>query len=203
MTMLPMDPNLPPIVRGTDYGFPQMPRQGIFGRRPTFDVPADITAMANAPSRKPKFFGKNGMGWDIVGMLGDVLSDGPATFTQSRLSEHLRKQQQADTLAQYEAQQRIAAQYRKTQPHYWEANDGSLMGIGPDGQPQQVYKDPTPKPYMVTNPDGTISPYIFNSTTQQFQPVGVGGATGATPPMPVGKLTPYGGPQATPAGGFR
>lgn len=125
------------------------------------------------------------------------------TALDQRRAMEMYKRKQADTLAQYEAQQRIAAQYRKTQPHYWEANDGSLMGIGPDGQPQQIYKDPTPKPYMVTNPDGTISPYIFNSTTQQFQPVGVGGATGATPPKPVGKLTPYGGPQATPAGGFR
>ena len=36
-------------------------------------------------------------------------------------------------------------------PYRWESNDGSLMQIGPDGQPMQLYKDPTPKQQWVSD----------------------------------------------------
>lgn len=83
-------------------------------------------------------------------------------------------------------------------PYRWEANDGSLMEVGPDGQPKVVYKDPTAKINWVRadNGDGTFT----------MVPVGPQGAmSGNTPPpaKPVGRLTPIGGPQASPAGGFR
>ncbi|MBO9580332.1 MAG: hypothetical protein J7498_05525 [Sphingobium sp.] len=38
-----------------------------------------------------------------------------------------------------------AQRTRPAQPHYWETNNGSLGMIGPDGTPQIVYQDPTPK----------------------------------------------------------
>jgi len=37
-------------------------------------------------------------------------------------------------------------------PYRWEANDGSLMELGPDGQPSVRYSDPTPKMNFI--PDG-------------------------------------------------
>lgn len=127
------------------------------------------------------------------------------TALDQRRALEMYKRQQQDELAQYERKQQIEAQYDKpAQPHYWESNDGSLMSIGPDGQPVQVYQDKTPKPYMVTNADGTITPYIYNSETSQFQRVGVGGPTGSAGGMPPvkGKLKPYGGGTGSGSGNF-
>lgn len=88
-------------------------------------------------------------------------------------------------------------------PHYWETNNGSLGMIGPDGKPQIVYEDKTPKIQWMTvdNGDGTKSviPYGPNGPLGQS-----GGAPQAEPQRPKGKLTPYTGGQ-TPAasGNFR
>lgn len=59
---------------------------------------------------------------------------------------------------QYRAQLE-AANRRPAQPHYWETNNGSLGMIGPDGVPQIVYQDPTPRTEWITarNPDGTMT----------------------------------------------
>ena len=195
-----------------------MQRRGIFGQTPPMiDHPngmmnpvgtgagyPDLTTMP-APQQAPTF--KQRLGGFLEGTVNDLMHMRGVQNTaldQRRIAD-MYKQRQDDELAQYEQQQRIKAQYDKPTPHYWESNDGSLMSIGPDGQPVQVYKDNTPKPYMVTNPDGTITPYIYNGDAKQFERVGVGGPTGAggTPAKPIGKLTPLGGPTASPSGGFR
>lgn len=83
-------------------------------------------------------------------------------------------------------------------PHYWETNNGSLAVVGPDGRPQVLYEDPTPKVDWITttNPDGT-------KTLVPMQQGGGRPQTGATPTAPVGKLTPIDGGQMQPAsGGF-
>jgi hypothetical protein len=38
---------------------------------------------------------------------------------------------------------------KPTAPHYWETNNGSLGVVGPDGKPQIIYNDPTPKMEMI------------------------------------------------------
>lgn len=188
-----------------------MQRKGIFGRGtwspPTVDHPngmtnpvgtgegyPDLTTMP-APQQGPTF--KQRLGGFLEGTVNDLmhLRGFQNTALDQRRAMEMYKQQQADTLAQYEAQQRIAAQYRKQTPYRWESNNGSLMEIGEDGQPRLIYQDPTPKVNWVRadNGDGTFT----------MVPVGQDGSTAASPPKPVGKLTPYGGPQATPAGGFR
>jgi hypothetical protein len=45
-----------------------------------------------------------------------------------------------------------AAHKTPAQPHYFEANNGDQYAIGPDGQPQKLFADPTPKMNFI--PDG-------------------------------------------------
>lgn len=148
--------------------------QGIFGRRPTFDVPEDIIAMANAPAPKHKLFDRPMLG-NILGGVADVVSQhsgfaptfAPMQAEKRRMS--MMEQARAQEMADYEAQQRIAAQYRKQTPYRWESNNGSLMEIGEDGQPRLIYQDPTPKVNWVRadNGDGTFT----------MVPMSQGGAT--------------------------
>lgn len=85
-------------------------------------------------------------------------------------------------------------------PHYWETNNGSLGVIGPDGKPQIVYEDPTPKMNYI--PDGlgggqwVAVPTSTPSVTAPTAPVGA--------LKPVGKLTPItGGASHSGSRGFR
>lgn len=118
---------------------------------------------------KPTFL--NRLGKFAEGVSNDLLHMRGVQNTglDQRRAMEMYKQQQADTLAQYEAQQRIAAQYRKQTPYRWESNNGSLMEIGEDGQPRLVYQDPTPKVNWVRadNGDGTFT----------MVPMSQGGAT--------------------------
>lgn len=84
-------------------------------------------------------------------------------------------------------------------PYRWESNNGSLMEIGPDGQPRVVYNDPTPKISWVRadNGDGTVT----------MVPMGPGGPVNSAPAQgnptsPLGKLKPLGGPSQSATGGF-
>ncbi len=83
------------------------------------------------------------------------------------------------------------------QPHYWETNNGSLAMVGPDGKPQIVYQDPTPKITWLTADNG--------DGTKQIVPMGPSGplqsqgAVPGVPSAPVGKLTPIPG-GASPTG---
>lgn len=83
-------------------------------------------------------------------------------------------------------------------PYRWESNDGSLMEIGPDGQPRVAYQDPTPKitTIAVDNGDGTKT---LVRVGPDGRPIGegLGGAQPtpqapamAVPTAPVGALTP-------------
>jgi hypothetical protein len=111
--------------------------------------------------KEPSFFGQGGTGRNIAGYIGDALltaSGGRPVFGPAQMQQHQMQQQ----IASEERRAKLAAMYRAPQqPHYWETNDGSLGSIGPDGQPQIVYKDPTPKvDYTpVKNQDGTTTLY--------------------------------------------
>lgn len=128
---------------------------------------ANLPDMGGMQQQQPAKFKPN-----LIGVIGDamqVFGGGQATYMNS-----VREQQQRAELMRERAM--LAQQERQTgwqdwvakenykrenpepgNPHYWEMNDGSLGRIGPNGQPEVVYKDPTPKTTYITadNGDGT------------------------------------------------
>lgn len=203
MTMLPMKRD--PMQQ---QPFPR--RGGLFGASPAMQ-PA-MTAEAAPMTAKKGFDWKK-----ALGVLGDSLSiagGGQAMYVPNLIDQRNRQQAQqyaeqtyqrrrGDELQDFGARQEIEAQYRPApQPHRWESNDGSLMELGPDGQPRVAYKDPTPKINWVRadNGDGTFTMVPMG----QSGPLGQGGGQPQAAPRPKGKLTPYnGGQTATPSGTFR
>lgn len=155
----------------------RQPRAGIFGSAAPTMTP---TAMPE-PQKKKFDWGK------LIGVLGDSLSiagGGQAQFVPNMIDQRNRRE----------------AQDYAEQPYRWKSNNGSLLELGPDGQPKVVYEDPTPKINWVRadNGDGTFT----------MVPVGPngpisGGGPSAAPVAPKGKLKPYGGQTATPSGTFR
>ena len=162
------------------------------------------TEAMNQPQPKKKGLFGRGMFSDILGGVGDVLSQNAgfapvyAQTQEAKRQSLLAEQQRQAQLEDYAKKQEIEAQYRPVpQPHRWESNDGSLMEIGPDGAPRLIYKDPSPKINWVRadNGDGTF-------TMVPVGPSGPMGGGGQNPAGPVGKLKPYGGQTATPSGNF-
>lgn len=189
-------------------GLMQQKPRGIFGGsvRPSPMVP---TATAE-PQKK-------GFDWQkLIGVLGDSLSiagGGQAQYVPNMLerrqlqdarqyAEQTYQRQRQDGLADYGAKQEIAAKYDKPPaPYRWESNDGSLLELGPDGQPKVVYKDPTPKINWVRadNGDGTFTMVPMGPNG----PINPQAPQGGAPVAPKGKLKPYGGQTATPSGTFQ
>lgn len=109
---------------------------------------------------------KDGINW--LGVLADGLAGAagqPGQYAAGlRREKELQRQdslyqrQRADQMTDWQAKQAWKlANPDPVTPHYWETNDGSLGVVGPDGKPQLLYKDPTPKIDWITanNPDGT------------------------------------------------
>ena len=155
--------------------------------------------LAPVVAAKPGFFDRGGMGVNLLGGVADAVSTaygGSPVFGIAQNQQRQRQQQLQDQIAQREAekQQWIERQIWEREhpapaaPHYFETNDGSQGVIGPDGKPQIIYKDPTPKTtwQAVDNGDGTrqLIPFVNG------QPVGAGG--GAAPTAPVGTGLPQG-----------
>ena len=150
-------------------GFGQQP---IPGQTPGYGGPIggmSPPAMPQLPEDKG-FFSRGGMGVQLLGSIGDAVSSaygGGTPYAAAQNQFRQRQQQlqeyrmkQADEMAQWIAQQEWERAHPKpVQPHYWETNDGSLGIVGPDGKPQILYQDPTPKINWITadNPDGTKS----------------------------------------------
>lgn len=186
-------------------------RGGLFGSSPPMQPAMTATAAPMAP--------KKGFDWGkLIGVLGDSLSiagGGQAQFVPNMIDQRNRRQAQAyaeqtyqrrrgDELQDYGLKQEIEAKYRPAlSPYRWESNDGSLLELGPDGQPKVVYKDPTPKINWVRadNGDGTFT-MVPMGPNGAINLGGQGGPSGA-PAAPKGKLKPYGGQTATPSGNFR
>ena len=184
---------------------------GIFGQRAPLPISTPFATPESmetgvATARGRGVFGRGSFGRDLVGALADrlAINGGMApAYAQSLAQERelqKYKMQQADELAQYERKRQIDQRYPTQQPYRWESNDGSLMGIGPDGQPQVIYKDPSPKMNWVRadNGDGTFTmvPVPMSGGSAQ-------GQDGPIPTKPFGKLTPYNGGQTfNPSGSF-
>lgn len=160
---VPMPYNTPGIGDGVIERQQQMGQtpQGM-GQLPDIANMPDMTQPTQPAKFKPNMLG-------VIGDAMQVFGGGQATYMQG-----VQEQQQRAELMRQRAMQ--AQQERETSwqdyvrkqeyeranpnpgnPHYWEMNDGSLGRVGPDGKPEVVYKDPTPKTTYVTadNGDGT------------------------------------------------
>lgn len=151
------------------------------------------------PPKKPGFNDPGGLGGKL-GEFGDfMLALGGNPVGMAGLQQ--RAMQQRAELENQQWQQRMEMQDQlirsRQQPRYFEANNGDQYVIGPDGKPQLVFQDPTPKTtwQAVDNGDGTktLMPFVNG------QPVMPGGmsqgapGSGGIPQAPVGRLRPYGG----------
>lgn len=125
-------------------------------------------------------------GQALIAGGGGPLGDAMAYLMQAHAADRRHGDQFGEWKQQYDYE---LAHPKHTEPHYWESNDGSLHAIGDDGQPTEVFHDPTPK--------------------MNFIPDGMGGGQwvtvpGSSPTAPVGKITPLDDPapaDAPPAGG--
>lgn len=142
---------------------------GMFGKKPPAALPQPngmpIGVEVMQQPAKPKFFGHGGAGRAIAGTIGDFLLQQsgmdpvylPNVLQQRDAEERARMAQQQRMQKREDMQWEWQNKPKDTNPYRWESNDGSLMEIGPDGQPRQVYKDPTPKTTYISvdNGDGT------------------------------------------------
>ena len=186
--------------------FGGMPKKATFGQipgmgmmQPELPQPMMQPGMMQAPV--PMEAKKPGPNW--AGIAADFLAGmagQPGQFAAQQ--QHERAMQQRIQMAEQGRQQGREdfiwkSQYERdnpkpTSPYRWESNDGSLMEIGPDGQPRQVYKDPTKRPEYRQGPDG------------RFYPIDT--ATGPLPTFTAddwNKGQPLGGSVGNGTGGFR
>lgn len=157
---------------------------------------------------KPKFFGQGGVGRAIAGTIGDFLLQQsgmdpiymPNVLQQrdaeerARMAQQQRMQKREDMLWEWQNKPK-----EERAPYRWEANDGSLMEIGPDGQPRQVYKDPTPKTTYINVDNGDGTKTIVPVVNGQIMTGGQRPQIGAVIPDP----RKQGGQSGAPTGGFR
>ena len=113
-----------------------------------------------------KFTWKDGLGL-ALGAIGDAFTRQPMTanmvnqsFQHRRALEEAEKQRAADREAnRSDWLWKLQQERNNPQPRYFESNSGDQYMIGPDGKPQMLFKDPTPKTEWITakNADGTMS----------------------------------------------
>lgn len=181
-----MMPQIDPETQGAINSYAAMPMEkprGLFGRIFGGDFAGKMGGLASGLAKAQAYMDGD---WGAAQSIVDP--------RQAALAAQAQRQAQFDdwrTKYEYER----ANPKTTAQPHRWEANDGSLMELGPDGQARVVYKDPTPKLNWIRadNGDGTFS----------LVPVGPNGPiTGSTAPAaPVGRLTPITGGTGVSVGG--
>ena len=161
------------------------------------------------PAPNPGAFSRGGAGWQVLGAIGDSLSQMGgygAPFAQARNFQRQQQLEEAQWTRRQEselAQRKAMHDYERANPapRYFEANNGDQFMIGPDGQPKLVYHDPTPKVQWqrVENGDGTFTMVpIVNG-----QIAGGNGQQARTaPPGVTFTPLPDGGPTHPASGGF-
>ena len=161
---LPESMRIPDWMRQqTDLGVPAETRQAV-----------NQAAAMPAQEQKPRGFWNGGDKFTtrdgfaaVLAAIGDIaarrngyqggavqnLAGGRADFMNAqRMAEAAQAKRQAE-LQDYERKKQIDQRYPSERaPYRWESNDGSLMELGPDGQPTVRYKDPTPRMNFI--PDG-------------------------------------------------
>lgn len=195
------------------------PATGLFeaafgGARPVTGVPPfaptgwESTGGANIPTTPETLPVKHGFAGFIerafnptnaLGQFGQALlaaSGGPlGGAMQLMMQQRMTQAQKGERFAEFRRQYDYELEHPKpstAQPYRFEANDGDVYELGPDGQPRKVFDDPSPKMDLV--PDGQGG----------YNWVPLPGAAGVAPTAPVGKLTPVADPApaaAPPAGG--
>lgn len=164
---------------------------------PPFAPPHDFNGGAEVPTTPETLPVKHGLagfidrlfnptnslgqfGQALVASGGGPLGNAMAYMMQSRAQSGKSDRDFADWKRQYDYE--VGHPKPSTAgPHYWESNDGSLHAIGDDGQPKEIYHDPSPK--------------------MNFIPDGMGGGQWVAVPSlpsqsgsPVGKITPLDDP---------
>lgn len=117
-------------------------------------------------TKKPGFFGQGGVGRAIAGTIGDFLLQQsgmdpiymPNVLRQRDAEERARMAQQQRMQKREDLQWEWQNKPKDSAPYRWKANDGSLMEVGPDGQPGIVYKDPNKRLEYRQGPDGRFYP---------------------------------------------
>jgi hypothetical protein len=181
----------------------------IFGAKPPYGTPPFApphghTGGAEIPTTPETLPAKHGLAGFIdrlfnpsngLGQFGQALvasGGGPLGNAMAYMMQAQNtRAHQGDEFAKWKQQYDYELQHPKqTEPHYWESNDGSLHAIGDNGQPIEVYHDPTPKMNFI--PDGKGGGMWVAVPT-------------ATAPSsgPVGKITPIddSAPAAAPPAG--
>ncbi len=153
---------------------------GMFGKPPQQASPQQampIGVQQMQQPAKPKFFGEGGVGRAIAGNIGDFLLQQsgmqpiymPNMLQQRDMAERARMAEQKRMQDREDMQWEWQNKPKETNPYRWKANDGSLMEVGPDGQPRQVYKDPNKRLEYRQGPDGRF--YPIDTADAPLQPV--------------------------------
>lgn len=155
------------------------------------------TFAPTAPVQPATSTGYGGAARAIAGYIGDALLQAnrmQPIYAPTVQRRQEREQQLADEQRRNAAQldmwrQQQSWKQANPDPRYFEANNGDQYVIGPDGQPQRIFADPSPKVSMtpVKNADGTTT--LYPTVNGQVMT----GQAAPTPSAPVGKLIPYQG----------
>lgn len=186
-------------------------RGGLFGASVQPPMAPEMTATANpmAPA-KPKFFGEGGVGRSIAGNIGDFLLQysGMDPIFQPAMQQRQAmayEQQQRDSQRRQGLEDWVAKQeWERANPNPVNndtVNDYNFISqqLGEDAAKSylRVLSEGPPVAVDVANPDGSVTRQFIPRSQMQ------GGGGMVAPQAPVGKLKPYGGQSATPAGTFR
>jgi hypothetical protein len=182
MSMLPMDPNFNiGQIPTTQFNIPQ-PRQGggMFGG----GGKKILSALAEAMAAYSAGMGNPGGMAVLQGM-----NHRRQAKADAETQEQQYQRQRMDGRDDYLWKQEHAP---PPNPHYFEDNTGNLMAIGPDGQPQVVYKDPNPFK-LVPNGMGGVVPVNMEELMRNYKPA---------PPGVTFTPVEDGGPAASPPARF-
>jgi hypothetical protein len=163
----------------------------IFGAKPPYGTPPfapphENTGGAKIPTTPETLPAKHGLAGFIdrlfnpsngLGQFGQALvasGGGPIGNAMAYMMQaNSARAHQGDEFGKWKQQYDYELQHPKhTEPHYWESNDGSLHAIGDNGQPTEVYHDPSPKMNFIPDGKGGGMWVAVPTTNAPAQPVG-------------------------------
>lgn len=159
--------------------------QGVGEPRAMTTQPVDVI-QAPPVEKKPGFFGNGGVGWQIMGSIGDALREangleasyGPSMMLQ-RQQQLAAQRQQQDREYDWQDWQRKQEWERANpkpstaQPYRWEDNAGNVWEYGQDGQPKRIFTDTVPKYYIQGDQALQIpNPYATQGASQNRPKIG-------------------------------
>lgn len=151
----------------------------------------------SASARKPKFFGRGGLGWDILGSLGDAFATaggGQATYWPQKLAQQKHQRELMERTVQWQRQRQAERDewtwrenYKREHPDDQFTQYMRAAGIDPASpQGQALYRQRAES--MAAPPLMAIDGYDpQGNPTKTFMPrtaIGAGGRTQAAGPPP-------------------